>query len=71
MLPKDATFSPGMFARIRAVLEEQPSVLTVPVEAMLGDRVKPFVFVLADDKAARRPVETGSSRMAGCGFARD
>lgn len=58
-LPKDATFSPGMFARIRAVLEEQPSALTVPVEAVIGDGVKPFVFVFADDKAARRPVETG------------
>jgi len=31
----------------------------VPVEAVLGDGVKPFVFVLSDDKAARRPVETG------------
>jgi len=26
---------------------------------VLSDGVKPFVFVLADDKAARRPVETG------------
>lgn len=58
-LPKDATFPPGMFARIRAVLEEQPSALTVPAEAVLGDGVKPFAFVLTDDKAARRPVETG------------
>mgnify|MGYP000866135182 CR=1 FL=1 len=58
-LPKEATFSPGMFARIRAVLDEQKAVLTVPVEAVLGDGVKPFVFVLSDDKAARRPVETG------------
>ncbi len=58
-LPKEATFSPGMFARIRAVLDEQKAALTVPMEAVLGDGVKPFVFVLADGKAARRPVETG------------
>jgi membrane fusion protein (multidrug efflux system) len=58
-LPKDATFAPGMFARIRAVLEEQPAALTVPVEAVLGDGVNHFVFLLAEDKAVRHPVETG------------
>jgi membrane fusion protein (multidrug efflux system) len=58
-LPKDATFAPGMFSRIRAMLEEQKAALTVPVEAVLGDGVKQFVFLLADGKAARRPVETG------------
>ena len=58
-LPMDATFAPGMFARIRAVLEEQPRALTVPVEAVLGDGVKHFVFLLADGKAVRHPVETG------------
>jgi membrane fusion protein (multidrug efflux system) len=58
-LPKDATFAPGMFARIRAVLDEQKAALTVPVEAVLGDGVKPFVFVLVNDKAGRRPVGTG------------
>lgn len=58
-LPEDATFAPGMFARIRAVLDEQKAALTIPVEAVLGDGVKQFVFLLADGKAARRPVETG------------
>lgn len=58
-LPKDATFAPGMFARIRAVLEEQKVALTVPVEAVLGDGIKHFVFLLTEGKAVRRPVETG------------
>lgn len=58
-LPRDATFAPGMFARIRAVLEEQPEALTVPVEAVLGGGTEPFVFLVAGDKAVRRPVETG------------
>jgi membrane fusion protein (multidrug efflux system) len=58
-LPAEATFAPGMFARIRAVLEEQASALTVPVEAVFGDGVRSFVFVLAEDKAARRAVEPG------------
>jgi membrane fusion protein (multidrug efflux system) len=58
-LPPDATLAPGMFARIRAVLEEHPSALTAPVEAVLGDGAKSFVFLVVDDKAVRRPVETG------------
>jgi membrane fusion protein (multidrug efflux system) len=58
-LSADATFAPGMFARIRAVLDEQQAAVTIPVEAVLGDGMKQFVFVLADGKALRRPVETG------------
>lgn len=58
-LPGDATFAPGMFARIRAVLEEQKAAMTVPAEAVLGDGTKQFVFLLAGDKAVSRPVETG------------
>jgi membrane fusion protein (multidrug efflux system) len=58
-LPVDATFAPGMFARIRAVLEEQSAALTIPAEAVLGDGTTPFVFVVDQDKAIRRTVETG------------
>lgn len=58
-LPRDATFAPGMFARIRAVLEEHPAALTVPIEAVLGNGEDRFVFLLADGKAERRPVEPG------------
>jgi len=58
-LPADATFAPGMFARIRAVLEEQKAALTVPVEAVLGEGTKQFLFLFMEDKAVRRPVETG------------
>lgn len=58
-LPKGTTFAPGMFARIRVVLEEQPSALTVASDAVLGDGDEAFVFVMAGEKAARRPIETG------------
>ena len=58
-LPGEATFAPGMFARIRVVLEEQPSALTVPSDAILGVGTEAFVFVVAGEKAARRPIETG------------
>ena len=59
MLPADTPFAPGMFARIRAVLEEQPKALTVPVEAVLGNDSSRFVFLFVDGKAVRRQVETG------------
>jgi len=58
-LSKDATFAPGMFARVRAVLDEQRAALTVPTDAVLGDGTKSFVFLFAEGKAVRRPVETG------------
>jgi membrane fusion protein (multidrug efflux system) len=58
-LPEGATFAPGMFARIRAVVTEQPAALTVPVEAVLVNAGKSFVFVVLDGQVARREVETG------------
>ena len=62
-LPEGATFAPGMFARVRAVLEEVPEALTVPAEALLGEADARFVFVFATGEptgtARRRPVETG------------
>lgn len=58
-LPKGTPFAPGMFARIRVVLDEQPAVLTVPADAVLGSGKEAFAFVMAGDKAARRAIETG------------
>ena len=58
-LPVDATFAPGMFARIRAVLTEQSAAMTIPVEAVLGAGKAQFVFMVDHDRAVRRPVETG------------
>ena len=58
-LSADATFSPGMFARVRAVLQDVSDALTVPVEAVLGDDNSRFVFLLTDGKTVRCPVETG------------
>lgn len=59
VLPSDATFAPGMFARVRAVLQDVPEALTVPVETVLGDGTARFVFLFVDGKAVRHPVETG------------
>jgi len=58
-LPKDATFAPGMFARLRTVLQDEPAALTVPVDAVLGTDKSRFVFVVKDGTASRRDVESG------------
>lgn len=58
-LPPDAKFSPGMFARIRALLETRENAVTVPVDAVLTAGENAFIFVFEDGKAIRRKVETG------------
>ncbi|WP_281750691.1 efflux RND transporter periplasmic adaptor subunit [Thermodesulfomicrobium sp. WS] len=57
-LPKE-DFIPGMFARIRAVLKEDPSALTVPVDAVQTQGGKRSVFVVRDGLATRRTIEVG------------
>ncbi len=51
---------PGMFGRIRLVVESVPDALTIPVNALLvtprGDSI---VFVVQDGKAAKREVTVG------------
>ena len=55
-----ANLAPGMFARIRLVLESIESAVTVPQQAVLitpaGGQV---TYVVADGKAAMRKVKTG------------
>lgn len=54
---------PGMFARVRLILQERPGVLVVPEEALVpapGD--VQFVYRVADGKAQRVPVKTGARR---------
>jgi RND family efflux transporter MFP subunit len=51
---------PGMFARVKVILEFVPDAVTVPSQAVIvtpkGDRV---AFVVQEGKALRRKVETG------------
>lgn len=58
-LPPATKFTPGMFARIRALLETQENAVTIPVDAVLTANENSFLFVLEDGKAIRRKVETG------------
>jgi len=52
---------PGMFARVRLVVEEIPEALTIPTDALLTTpQGKTMVFVLQDGKALLREILPGS-----------
>jgi membrane fusion protein (multidrug efflux system) len=50
-----------MFGRIGIVYDKHENALQVPRSAILEDSGATSVFVVADDKATRRPVDTGYS----------
>ena len=52
---------PGMFGRISIVYDQHENVLQVPRSAILEDSGETSVFVIEDDKAVRRSVQTGYS----------
>lgn len=58
-LPAGGKFSPGMFARIDALLDTQENAISIPVDAVISSGEHSFVFVLQDGKATRRKVEIG------------
>ena len=51
--------SPGLFARIRIIVEERPGALLVPESAIVADAGKTFVFRVADGQAERVEVSLG------------
>jgi len=50
---------PGMFGRIDVVYDQRQDALTVPRIALLEDEGEPAVYVVANHKAKRVPVELG------------
>ncbi len=58
------TLRPGMFVRVRLILEQRDNVLLVPEQAIVPDVQAPFVFRVVDGKALRSPVKTGLRRNA-------
>lgn len=52
---------PGMFGRISIVYDQHENVLQVPRSAILEESTQTSVFVVEDDKARRRVVQTGYS----------
>ena len=56
----DADLAPGMFGRVRLLLESVPDAVTVPVQAVLVTPAGASVaFAVVDGKAAQRKVRTG------------
>jgi len=52
---------PGMFGRINIVYDQHENVLQIPRSAILEESGESSVFVIEDDKAIRRAVQTGYS----------
>ena len=50
---------PGMYGSVRLTLERKKDALTVPIEALVIDKTRAFVFTVASDKAKRLTVKVG------------
>ncbi|MCB1909791.1 MAG: efflux RND transporter periplasmic adaptor subunit [Rhodocyclaceae bacterium] len=59
---RDNLLRPGLFARVRLLLEARPAVLSVPEEALIPTAEGQFVFVVDGELVRRIEVETGVRR---------
>ena len=59
ILDPERRIKPGMFARISIVYDKHENVLQVPRSAIVDEMSTTSVFVVEDDVAIRRPVQTG------------
>ena len=50
---------PGMFARVNIVYDMHAQALQIPRSAIIDEPEGSFVFIVEDEKAARRPISTG------------
>ena len=50
---------PGMFGRINIVYDMHAQALQIPRSAIIDESEGSFVFIVEDEKAARRPISTG------------
>ncbi|HEY5643677.1 MAG TPA: efflux RND transporter periplasmic adaptor subunit [Woeseiaceae bacterium] len=55
----DRRIKPGMFGRMSIVYDRHENVLQIPRSALVEDMGESSVFVVADNKAERRPVQVG------------
>jgi membrane fusion protein (multidrug efflux system) len=53
---------PGMFGRAEILLRSNPQAVLVPIESLITELDKDFVFVLKENKAFRRQVRKGAVR---------
>ena len=59
ILDPERRIKPGMFARISIVYDKHENVLQVPRSAIVDEMSRISVFIVEDDVAIRRPVQTG------------
>ena len=52
---------PGMFAKVGVLINTRENVVVVPVDSVLGGYDNRYVFIVQDDRALLKPVETGIS----------
>lgn len=57
----DGALKPGMSARVLIAVDERRGVLAVPDQAIVTDGGQPYVFVVEQGLANRRPVQVGLS----------
>jgi HlyD family secretion protein len=53
---------PGMFGRAEILLRSNPQAVLVPIESLITELDKDFVFVMKENKAFRRQVRKGAVR---------
>jgi RND family efflux transporter MFP subunit len=54
--------NPGMFGRVEALLRSDPHATLIPIQALITEEDKDFVYAVKDGKAYRRPVQKGISK---------
>ena len=54
--------NPGMFGRAEALLRSDPQATLIPIQALITEEDKDFVYALKDGKAYRRSVQKGTSK---------
>ncbi len=55
----EGTLRPGMYASIRIAVEKHTGAITVPVEALVMEKLNAFVFKTVDGKAKKTAVKLG------------
>ncbi len=58
----EGALSPGLFARVRLVVERRPDAILVPEAAVFGREGQQFVYRVVDDRAALTRVVLGKRR---------
>ncbi len=59
ILNNDHYLKPGMFARVKLIIEEKEQVPAIIKEAIIGKKPNAYVYVLNQDIAYQRPVRLG------------